>query len=210
MTSKCLARPRLPATLALLALATLPLSSPAANAQAPLAPVLACREEPSDTLRLRCYDLEVDRLRAAQARQAAAAPPAAAVAPVVTTAPALAAATKTAPADLPTAMPAASAAATAAVPSAAPAATPTPAPKPRAARPADSRNVKVTAVTLRKDRTFVATFDNGETWEQFPGDKPVPLQVGLEVQLLRLAFGSMQVVGPRHHWAVTVRQVDEH
>jgi hypothetical protein len=209
MTSMRPARPRLPATLALLAIATLPLASPAANAQAPLAPVLACREEPSDALRLRCYDLEVDRLRAAQARQATAAPPPAAVAPVVATAPAPAAAATTSPANAATAVPAAATAATAVVPSAAPAATPTPAPKPRAARPADSRNVKVTAVTLRKDRTFIATFDNGETWEQFPGDKPVPLQVGLDVQLLRLAFGSMQVVGPRHHWAVTVRQVDE-
>jgi hypothetical protein len=201
MTSMRLARPRLPATFALLSLATLPLASPAAIAQAPLAPVIACREEPGDTLRLRCYDLEVDRLRAAQARQATAATPAAAVAPAAATASA------PAPAKVPAAMPAASSAAAAAVPSPVPAATPTPAPKPRAARPAATQNVKVTAVTLRKDRTFVATFDNGETWEQFPGDKPVPLQVGLDVQLLRLAFGSTQVVGPRHHWAVTVRQV---
>jgi hypothetical protein len=196
MTSMRLARPRLPATLALLVLATLPLASSAVMAQAPLAPVLACREETGDALRLRCYDLEVDRLRAAQARQAAAATPAAPVAPAAP-----------APAMAPATLPAASAAAAAAVPSPPPAATPTPAPNPRAARPPSTRNVKVTAVTLRKDRTFVATFDNGETWEQFPGDQPVPVQVGLDVQLLRLAFGSTQVVGPRHHWAVTVRQV---
>jgi hypothetical protein len=197
MTSMRLARPRLPATLALILLATLPLASPAVIAQAPLAPVLACREETGDALRLRCYDLEVDRLRAAQARQAAAATPAAPVAPAAAPAHAMAAAT----------LPAASAAAAAAVPNPLPAATPTPAPNARAARPSSTRNVKVTAVTLRKDRTFVASFDNGETWEQFPGDQPVPVQVGLDVQLLRLAFGSTQVVGPRHHWAVTVRQV---
>jgi hypothetical protein len=202
MTSMRLARPRLPATLALLLLATLTLASPTAIAQAQLAPVLACREEPSDALRLRCYDLEVDRLRAAQARQATAATPAAAVAPTAATARA------PAPANVPATVPAASAAVAAAVPSPAAVATPTPAPKPSTGRPAASRNVKVTAVTLRKDRTFVATFDNGETWEQFPGDKPVPMQVGLDVQLLRLAFGSTQVVGPRHHWAVTVRQID--
>jgi len=202
MTSMRLARPRLPATLVLLSLATLPLAAPTAIAQAPLVPVLACREEPSDTLRLRCYDLEVDRLRAAQARQATATTPAAAVAPAPATAPT--------PAKAPAPMPASSTPAAAAVPGLAPAATPIPAPKPRAARPPASQNVKVTAITLRKDRTFVATFDNGETWEQFPGDQPVPMQVGLDVQLLRLAFGSTQVVGPRHHWSVTVRRVDDH
>ena len=160
-----------------------------AQAQSPPAAIRACRGESSDAQRLRCYDREVDRWPL---------PAAAANAPAVAASPPLA---------TPPAPPA-----TATVAAAAPAATAVPTPNAGStdSRPPASRFVNVTSITLRKDRTFIATFDNGETWEQWPGDKVVPIVVGSKVQLVRLLLGTYQLVGPRHYWTTQVRPSKEH
>ena len=163
-----------------------------AEAQSPPPAIRACRGESNDTARLRCYDREVDRW------------PLPAAAPA---APALAASTTMAASPAPAAAPT-----IAATPAATLAATAVPAPKAGTTdtRPPASRFVNVAAITLRKDRTFIATFDNGETWEQWPGDKVVPIVVGSKVQLVRLLLGTYQLVGPRHYWTTQVRPSKEH
>jgi hypothetical protein len=185
--------PRLGLLAALLAANLLAAS---AQAQSPPAAIRACRGEGNDAERLRCYDREVDRWPL---------PAAAPAAPAVASAPAM---TKPlAPAAAPTV--ATTAAATTAAATVAPTAAPAPKAGSTDAKVPASRSVNVTAITLRKDRTFIATFDNGETWEQWPGDKPVPLVVGSKVQLVRLLLGTYQLVGPRHYWTTQVRQTKE-
>lgn len=180
--------PRLGLLAALLAANLLAAS---AQAQSPPAAIRACRGEGNDAERLRCYDREVDRW------PLPAAAPAAPAAPAVASSPAMV--KPLAPAAAPTI--AATAAATTVAPAAKAGSTDS--------KPPASRSVNVTAITLRKDRTFIATFDNGETWEQWPGDKPVPLVVGSKVQLVRLLLGTYQLVGPRHYWTTQVRQTKE-
>ena len=162
-----------------------------AQAQSPTAAIRACRGESNDAERLRCYDREVDRwplpATAPTALAVAASPPMAAP-PAPPVAPTVAAAVPATPAA-------------AAVASAKAGSTD--------AKPPASRFVIVASITLRKDRTFIATFDNGETWEQWPGDKVVPIVVGSRVQLVRLLLGTYQLSGPRHYWTTQVRPSKE-
>jgi hypothetical protein len=158
-----------------------------AQAQSPPPAIRACRGESNEAERLRCYDREVDRWPL---------PGAAATAPAVAASPPMA--TPPAPPAAPTV-------------AATPAATAVPTPKAGStdSRPPASRFVNVASITVRKDRTFIATFDNGETWEQWPGDKVVPIVVGSRVQLVRLLMGTYQLIGPRHYWTTQVRQTKE-
>jgi hypothetical protein len=176
----------------LAAMLTANLLASSAQAQSPPAAIRACRGESNEAERLRCYDREVDRWPLPAAAPAVAASPTIATPPAPPAAPAVAASP-------------------AATPAAAPAATAVPTPKSSSTdgRPPATRFVNVTSITLRKDRTFIATFDNGETWEQWPGDKPVPIVVGSKVQLVRLLLGTYQLVGPRHYWTTQVRQTKE-
>jgi hypothetical protein len=160
-----------------------------AMAQAAPAPMLDCRLDRDDIARLRCYDREADKamgsVRAVPAAPALASPAAPAAAP----------AAALAPAAVPVAV------AKAAAPAV------KPAPPAAADRPKAVDNATITGLQLRADKGFVVQLDNGQTWEQSPGEQRVSATVGQVVRIQRMLLGSFLMIGPHSRWTSHVRLV---
>jgi hypothetical protein len=94
------------------------------------------------------------------------------------------------------------------------AALPAPAPRaampaPAAAAPAALENLTITSVQWRADKGFVARLDNGQAWEQAPGEQRVSVGVGQVVRIKRMVLGSYLMIGPHSLWTSRVRQVNQ-
>jgi hypothetical protein len=109
------------------------------------------------------------------------------------------------------AVPATPAAASPAAPAPAPAAVVAPAGKPAppaaADRPKAVDNLTITGLQLRADKGFVVQLDNGQTWEQSPGEQRVSATVGQVVRIQRMLLGSILMIGPHSRWTSRVRLV---
>jgi hypothetical protein len=146
--------------------------------------MLECRHEHDDAARLRCYDAEVDRTLAPRGAALAAAAPAARPPMAAVAAPSAASVVPAAPA--------------------APAA-----PAPASAAPRTLENLTITALKRRADMGFVAQFDNGDTWEQAPGERGVSVAVGQVVAIRHMELGSYLMIGPHSRWTSRVRRVKQ-
>jgi hypothetical protein len=82
-----------------------------------------------------------------------------------------------------------------------------PAPPAAADRPKAVDNATITGLQLRADKGFVVQLDNGQTWEQSPGEQRVSATVGQVVRIQRMLLGSFLMIGPHSRWTSHVRLV---